>query len=159
MTGGQLHALFTLSGDVLSGTDFSELGEDGDFTWYQFYVKVWGARYFEGNTPVAMQNAIGRAVHLIWILLDSQSTVDLIVNPRMLLNIRKMRSEDDIRVHCNSGVKIVDRAGDLPGYGTVWYEQTGIANILSMSRATKKFWVIFDSEGGNFLGWSYQTGR
>ena len=42
----------------------------------------------------------------------------------------------------------MDRIGKLPGYGTVWYEPTGIANILSMSRATKKFRVIFDSEGG-----------
>ena len=45
----------------------------------------------------------------------------------------------------------MDRIGELPGYGTVWFEPTGIANILSMSRATKKFRVIFDSEGGNFF--------
>ena len=62
-----------------------------------------------------------------------------------------MRSENVIRVHYNSGVKVVDRIGELLGYGTVWYEPTGIANILSMSRATKKFRVIFDSEGGNFF--------
>ena len=66
-----------------------------------------------------MHNATGGAVPLTWILLDSQLTVDLISNPRILLNIRKVRSEDDIRVHCNSGVKVVDRVGDLPGYGTV----------------------------------------
>ena len=44
----------------------------------------------------------------------------------------------------------MDRFGDLPGYGTVWYEPIGIANILSMSRATKKFRVVFDIEGGIF---------
>ena len=69
----------------------------------------------------------------------------------MLLNTRRVRSKDAIRVHCNSGVKVVDRIGELPGYGTVWYEPIGIANILSMSRATKKFRVIFYSEGGNFF--------
>ena len=69
----------------------------------------------------------------------------------MLLNIRRLRREDAIRIHYNSGVKVVDRIGELPGYGTVWYEPTGIANILSMSRATKKFRVIFDSEGSNFF--------
>ena len=63
--------------------------------------------------------------------------MDLIANPRMLMNIRKVRIEDDIRMHCNSGVKVVDRVGDLPGYRTVWYEPTGIAIIISMSRATK----------------------
>ena len=54
-------------------------------------------------------------------------------------------------MYFNSGVKVVDRGGDLPGYGTVWYEPTWIANILSMSMATKKFWVLFDSEGRNFF--------
>ena len=108
-------------------------------------------RYFEGHAPVSMHNATGRAVPLTWVLLDSQSTVDLISNPRILLNIRKVRSEDDIRVHCNSGAKVVNRVGNLPGYGTVWYEPTGISNVLSMSRATKKFRMIFDSEGGIFF--------
>ena len=76
--------------------------------------------------------------------------VDLIANPRIFLNIRKVQSEEAIRMHCNSEVKIVDRVGDLPGYGTIWYEPTEITNILSMSRATKKFRVIFDTEGRNF---------
>ena len=98
-----------------------------------------------------MNNNTGRAVPLTWILLDSQSTVDLIANPRMLINIRRVQSEDAIRVHCNRRVEVVDRIGELPGYGTVWYELTGIANILSMLRVTKKFRVIFDSEGGNFF--------
>ena len=60
-----------------------------------------------------------------------------------------VRGKDAIRVHCNSGVKILDRVGDLPGYGTVWYEPTGIVNIFSMSRATKKFRICFYSKGGN----------
>ena len=107
---------------------------------------------------MAIHNATGRAVPLTWLLLGSQSTVDLIANPKMMVNIRKVRGEDDIWVQCNSGVKIVDRVGDLPGYGTVCYEPTGIANILSMSRVTKKFRVIFDSEGRNFSGWSSRIG-
>ena len=43
-----------------------------------------------------MHNATGRAVLLKWLLLDSQSTVDLIANPKMLLNTRKVQSEDAI---------------------------------------------------------------
>ena len=66
-----------------------------------------------------MHNDIRRAVPLTWILLDSQSTVDLIANPRMLLDIRRVRSEDAICIHCNIGVKVVDRIGNLPVYGTV----------------------------------------
>ena len=78
VTGGQLHTMFTSSMEVLSWTDFSELGKDGEFTWHQFHVKEWGVRDFEGHTPVAMQNATGQPVTLKWLLLDSQSTVDLI---------------------------------------------------------------------------------
>ena len=143
--------MFTSSGDVPSVTDLSELGEDEEFTWHQFYIKVWGAQDFEGNVPVAMHNATGRAVPLTCLLLDSQLTVELTPNPRIFLNIRRVRSEDTIRVHCNRSFKFVDRVGNLPGYRTVWYELTGIANILSMSRATKKIPAIFNSEGGNFF--------
>ena len=151
--------MFTSSVDIPSETNFSELGEDEKFTWHQFHVKVWGERDFEGNAMVAMHNATGRVVPLTWLLLDIQSTVELIANPEMLLNIRKVRGKDAIRVHYNIRVKIMDRVGDLPGYGTVWYEPTGIANILSMSRATKKFRVVFDIEGGNFLCWYSRTGK
>ena len=62
-----------------------------------------------------MHNAIGRAVPLKWILLDSQSTADLISSANMLVNIRKVRGEDGIRVHCNSGVNIVYRFFYLTG--------------------------------------------
>ena len=81
---------------------------------------------------MAMYNATGRAVPLTGLLLESQFTVDLIANPKMLLNTSKVQGEDAIRVHCNSGANIVGRVGDLPGYGTVWYKPTGIANILLM---------------------------
>ena len=148
---GQILTMFTSLVDVQSGIYFSDLGEDDKYTWHQFHVKGWGAQDFEGHTPVAMHNSTRRAVPLTWILLKSQSTVDLIENPRILVNIRKVWVEDAIRVHFNNGFKIVERVGDLPGYGTVWYEPTGIANVFSMSRATKKFLVVFDSKGGNFF--------
>ena len=105
--------MLTSSMDVPSGTDFSELGEDDESTWHQFHIKGWGAQDFEGHALVAMHNSTGRAVPLTWLLLDSQLTVDLIANPRMLLNIRKVRSKDHMRVHCNRRVKVVDRVSDL----------------------------------------------
>ena len=85
--------------------------------------------------------------------------MDLIANSKMLVNIRKVRVKDAIWVHCNSRFKNVDRVGDLPGYRTVWYKPTGIANILLMSRETNKFRVGFDSEAGFFSGWSSRTGK
>ena len=56
---------------------------------------------------MAMQNATGLAVPLTFLLIDSQLLVDLIANPKMLLNIRKVRGNDNIRVHCNNGVNIM----------------------------------------------------
>ena len=106
-----------------------------------------------------MHNSTGRAVPLTWLLLKSQLTVDLIANANMMVNIGKVRGKDAIRVHCIIGVNIVDRVGILLGYRTVWYEPTGIANILSMSTVTKKFRVVFDSEGRNFSGCSSWTGK
>ena len=67
-----------------------------------------------------------------------------------VLNIRKVQGKESIRVHCTSGVNIVDRFGDLLGYVAVWYKPTRIANILLMSRAMNKNSGFFYSEGGNF---------
>ena len=97
-----------------------------------------------------MHKNTSHAVPLTWLLLESQSMVDLISNKKMLVNIRKMWGKDTIRLHCNSGANIVNMVGDLPGYGTVWNEPTGIANVLSMSKVTKKIRVAFNSEGWNF---------
>ena len=82
--------MFTSLVDVPSGTDFSELGEDDKFTWHQFHVKGWGARDIERHTPLAIHNYTGWAVPLTWLLFGSQSTVDLIANPKMLLNTKKV---------------------------------------------------------------------
>ena len=107
-----MHTMFTSSGKDPLGTDISDLGEDNVFTWHQFHVKGRGAQDFEGNATVVMHNDTRRAVLLTWLLLNSQLTVDLIANPRMLLNIRRVRNKDAIRIHYNNGVKVVDRIGE-----------------------------------------------
>jgi hypothetical protein len=42
--------------------------------------------------------------------------------------------------------------GNLPGYGTIWYDPKSIANILSLKRVTKKYHITVDSEhSGSFI--------
>ena len=126
---------------------------------HQFHVKDWGAQDFEYHRPENLHNSTSCAVPLRWILLNSQLTVDLIANDKMLANIRIVQVKYAIRVHYNSGVKVVNIIVYLPGYGAVWYKLTGISNILLVSRVTKKFRVVLDREGGNFSKWSHWKGK
>lgn len=80
-----------------------------------------------------------------WILLDNQSTVNVFCNASLLRNIRKVKRK--MIIHCNAGVSRTNLIGDLPGYlDEVWYNPTGIANILSLSKVKKRYRVTFDSE-------------
>ena len=86
----------------------------------------------------------GGAVPEWWLLLDNQSTVDVISNRSLLRNIRK--APNPCRISCNAGVVVVDTIGDLPGYPSpVWYHPGGIANILSLHRVSQHCRVRYDS--------------
>ena len=77
------------------------------------------------------------------ILLDSQSMVDIFCNPHLLKNI--LRTPEGMRVHCNAGSRLTNLIGDLPGYGTVWYDPKAIANILSLQRVWDRYHISYDS--------------
>ena len=84
-----------------------------------------------------------------WVLLDSQSTVDVFCNPGLLQNIRK--TPEGMRIHCNAGSRHTNLIDDLPGYGTVWYDPDAIANILSLRRVRGRYHVSYDSSLRKFI--------
>ena len=82
-----------------------------------------------------------------WILLDSQSIIDVFCNKKLLSRIHATNTIMNIK--CNAGVKRTNLRGHLSGYGWVWFFPDGIANILSMSRVKEKFRVTYDSATDN----------
>ena len=88
-----------------------------------------------------------RGIPITWLLLDSQSTVDVFCNADLLEGIHKVNTTLTIR--CNAGRKTTHWKGYLPGYGKVWYYPEGIANILSLSRVKQRYRVTYDSAVDN----------
>ena len=78
-----------------------------------------------------------------WILLDSQSTVDVFKNKKLLKNI--CDAKEALSLHFNAGIAMVNKIRDQLGYGTVWFYEDGIANILALSNVEKKYQVTYDS--------------
>jgi Zinc knuckle len=70
-----------------------------------------------------------------WILLDSQSTVSVFMNPDMLQNIRK--SDKVLRAITNGGHQDSCMIGDFPNLGEVWFNRESIANILLLRKYEK----------------------
>jgi hypothetical protein len=55
-------------------------------------------------------------------------------------------------IRCNADVSRTMLEGNLKGYGTVWYNPSGIANILSLPRVKKINRVTYDSANeGKFV--------
>jgi hypothetical protein len=84
-----------------------------------------------GKNHIFNQKGNGR-LNLFHILFDNQSTVNVFCNGAFLCNIRT--SKKKLHLYTNAGMVIIDKVGDLPGVGAVWYHPEGIANVLSNAR-------------------------
>jgi hypothetical protein len=70
--------------------------------------------------------------------------LSLFGNPKMVTNIRE--SKTTLELATNVGTRTTKKIADVFGYGTVWYDETAIANIFRLSELKKKHRVTYDSE-------------
>jgi len=75
-----------------------------------------------------------------WILSDSQSTVDVFCNARLLNNVRDAKRQ--LVLHCNAGTTIITKKGDLKKKG----------DLLSLSNVSKIYRVTYDSDNKDEQG-------
>eukprot|EP00536_Pseudo-nitzschia_multiseries_P002667 jgi/Psemu1/5973/gm1.5973_g len=79
------------------------------------------------------------------ILLDSQATCNCVSNPALLKDIQLHPEGRKVQIHCNAGVVIVDMVEELPGFGIVWFQEGGMANILSLSSVSDQYCITLDT--------------
>ena len=96
------------------------------------------------NALLFMFSQSGKKIPDNWILLDSQSMVDIFCNPRLVENIRRVK--DRMKIQCNAGTRVTNLVGDLPGYGPVWFDSRAIANVLILKLVKEKYHIQYDSD-------------
>jgi hypothetical protein len=97
-------------------------------------------------TGASLQQHSNGSIPSTWIILDSASTVDMFINPRLLTNIRE--ADEPLRIVSNTGTVTVHQQATLPGYPfPVWYHPKGAANVLSLYNVQQHFKVSLSSQG------------
>jgi len=89
--------------------------------------------------------------HDEWLVGNSGAGCSVIANAALLTDIRKAPNNRYMTIHCNSGVTTVNQMGTLKGFGRVWYNPNGIANIVSLSEVAKKHRITMDSSIDNAI--------
>ncbi len=79
------------------------------------------------------------------VLLDSQLMVNLFTNPERVRNIHP--AINPINIHCNKGTLTTTKEADF-GNTPVYFNDRGMANVLSLYRLGEKFKVTYNSTDG-----------
>jgi len=136
---------FTIQGQYSDVEEESSEGDSADENLDSFDDKYRFA-FVQHDSTCSIQDKA--AIPKTWILLDSQLTVDVFSNAKLLTNICDTKRK--LILYCNAGKAIISKKGDLKGYSTVWFYPEGIVNILSLSNMQKKHRVTYDSVQGRW---------
>ena len=81
-------------------------------------------------------------------LLNNESSHSIFCNPKFVRNIRK--ASHALTLCANGGDIVVDKIATLPWWGTVWFNEKAITNIISFCEATQRKKVTFDHKMNAF---------
>jgi hypothetical protein len=120
--------------------------DDGEFIIDEYCGYHVGNEFHQSGDESKMQTTLGgKKIGDTMILLDSQSTHSTFYARHLVNNIRD--ASRPLRMVTNGGEIIYKQQADLPDYGTVWFNENSIANIISMSEAERKGHKISYSPG------------
>jgi hypothetical protein len=85
-----------------------------------------------------------------FILLDSQSTMDIFCNAALV--IKTCKSTTIMRLKSKGGTMEVTQKATIPGYNKdVWFSTRAINNIITLSNLIQQYRVAYDSEDKIFV--------
>ena len=70
------------------------------------------------------------------IILDNGSTLSIFANPELVEGIRKSKST--LEMATNAGTRLTNQEANVPGFGTIWYDEGAIAKIFSFAELLDK---------------------
>jgi hypothetical protein len=80
-------------------------------------------------------------INLMWILCDTESTVDIFKNKNIITNIRKATRPIMLK-ESDGDLTLIDKEGDLLGYCKVYYHPDVVANVLAFFNIAKRFKLV-----------------
>ena len=89
----------------------------------------------------------GMLIQMTWILLDSQSIVNVFCNCNLLQNVHQVLKQ--MQIPCNAGIQSTNLVRELSAYGDIWYDLKEIANILSPRNMKRKYDIAYNSQSFN----------
>ena len=89
--------------------------------------------------------------HSKWLVGDSGAGCSVIADADLLTDIHDAPDGKTMTIHCNSGTTTTSKRGYLKGYGLVWHDPNGIANIISLGECSTRYRITMDTNIDNAL--------